>query len=405
MSTATKSTRFLITAILTAVLAAAAFYFVYKAIIHFRAQKSREFRFEVSVKDTSQGYILLSPYVASQPRHSLLIIIDLSGNVIVKKNIEGIVSDFRQWTINGNIRYSYLVYDPDKDPGDFIHGSMAHAVILDSALNEIELVHLLPHNDIMINKTNGIDHHDLIMLTDDHFITISSYVKNVNNIPKSLLPAARVRVIAPIIQEIKNGAVIWQWDGTSFPEFYLNSTKGNKFSDSSNVQDYMHINSITIDPNDSNLIVSFHNTNQLVKINRRSGDIIWRLGGKNSDFILAADQVFLRQHHPTFIDSGCTLMLFDNGDSVMRQTSRVLEFRLDEQKKEVTYFRAYNIPEAFAESKGSVQLAGNDYFICGGSANYVLAVNRKTNNKKMELHYNQTSFRAYFVKGVPGIKH
>jgi arylsulfate sulfotransferase len=404
MGTTIKSKRPVVTALLIAIAATIGFYFVYRAVGHLRTQRSRKFHFEVSIKDTSQGYLLLSPYVPTQPRYSLLVIMDLRGNVILEKHVEGIVSDFRQWNINGNNRYSYLVYEPDIDPGDFIHGSMAHAVILDSALNEIKQVHLLSHNDIVVNKTNGIDHHDFIMLADDHFITISSYVKRVGNIPESLLPAAHVRVIAPIIQEIKNGAVIWQWDGTAFPEFYLNSTKGNKYSDSANAQDYAHINSIVIDPHDSNLIVSFHNTNQIVKINRQSGDITWRLGGKNSDFPLTAKQVFLRQHHPTFTDSGRTLMLFDNGDSTLRPTSRVLEFRLDEQRKEITYFSAYIIPEAFAESKGSVQLADNNYFICGGSANYLLEVNRKTGDKKMELHYNQTSFRAYFVRDVPGIK-
>jgi len=45
------------------------------------------------------------------------------------------------------------------------------------------------------------------------------------------------------------------------------------------------MNSISIAP-DRNLIVSMRNTSATYKIDRRSGQVIWRLGGKDSSFAL-----------------------------------------------------------------------------------------------------------------------
>src|SRR6185436_20143917 len=94
----------------------------------------------------------------------------------------------------------------------------------------------------------------------------------------------------PIAIGIINGVVIWQWDGTDYPEFYSTSVETNDFTNLSKTQDYMHMNSMTIDPRDNNLICSFRNLNQVVKLNRITGNVMWKLGGKNSDFPLTASQ-------------------------------------------------------------------------------------------------------------------
>ena len=46
----------------------------------------------------------------------------------------------------------------------------------------------------------------------------------------------------------------------------------------------MHINSISIDPSDNNLVISGRNTVRLYKVDRKTGRVIWRLGGKHSHF-------------------------------------------------------------------------------------------------------------------------
>jgi hypothetical protein len=161
---------------------------------------------------------------------------------------------------------------------------------------------------------------------------------------------------------------------------------------------------MTSDPGDSSLIISFLNQKQILKVDRHTGNIIWRRGGRNSDFPLTINQEFFRQHNVTLTDSGRTLLLLDNGIDSVRNYSRVLEFKLDEQNKKVTSFNAYNIPARIIGSRGSVEKVNGDYIICGGISNYILVVNSITGAKKAEIKANQTFYRAYLVNDIRGIK-
>lgn len=382
-------------------------YYKYREIVSYNATKRyynfapKAFEYKIAVSDTSQaGYLLITPHVRFNPRYGRLVIMDTRGNKIFEKECERSVIDFRQWKLNGKTFYSYGI---DDSLAFHATQSAGHVIILDSALNKLREVHLLPYRDITVNHHEDLDLHDFIMLSEDHFITMTAYAKHVDNIPVFLTPAPDNRVATTVIQEVKNGEVIWQWDGSKFPEFYVNSEIGNNFYDTSAPQDYMHINSMAVDPADSNLIVSLRQLNQVIKINRKTGDIVWRLGGRNSDFPLTAHQVFLRQHNANLTADG-TLLVFDNGEKAQRPFSRILEFRLDEKTKTIESFKSYRIQEPLTESLGSVQKIGNDYLICGGSANYVLLVNSITGERKMRLVANQSTYRAYLVNDISDIK-
>jgi arylsulfate sulfotransferase len=381
-------------------------YYAYQEILKKTAAKRvknfepKAFEYKIAVSDTSQkGYLLFAPAVRFNPKYGRLIIMDTRGEILLERESQGAIVDFRQWNVSGRTLYSYSIED---SAAHHITLSTGHIVILDSAMNELKRVHLLPYKDITVNKREDLDLHDFILFSDDHYITMATYSKQANNIPVFLTPAPGCKVATTIIQEVKNGVVTWQWDGSNYPELYVNSEVGNKFYDTSAAQDYMHINSMTVDPADSNLIISLRQLNQILKIDRHTGDIIWRLGGRNSDFPLLADQVFLRQHNATLTDDG-SLLIFDNGEKAQRPFSRILEFKLDEKKKIVSSFRSYRIQEPLTETQGSVQKMGDDYLICGGSANYVLLVNSITGERKMRLVANQSMYRAYLVDNIKGI--
>ena len=351
-----------------------------------------------------KGYILQSPYQLYQWTHGQLIITDMQGKEYVRRHVDGAVYSFRQWRLNGKTYYTYVVNDPKAFHIFDISLTAGYAVITDSALNPIRQVHLLPHDDIVIDNHQDLDLHDFIMLSEDHFYTMAIYEKPVHNIPDSLHPAPHIKVGAAIIQEVRDGKVVWQWDATHFPEFYSSSRERNHFDDTSHTADYMHFNAMAIDPRDSNLICSFRNTNQVIKINHRTGAIMWRLGGDNSDFPMTEQQKFLRQHDAKLTAGNTTLTLLDNGDSILRQSSRVLEFRLDEQNKKITAFKAFQIPELYSQYMGLVDKDGDNYFIGGGSANFVLLVNALTGRKIFELQGNQSSYRAYRVDSIYGLE-
>lgn len=341
--------------------------------------------YEVSgTMNTVPGIILLTPSDRSPSSvNQYLMMTNERGEILYNKQLPGAGYNFQKWNIDGKVRYTYLF----NDPSSFHLPGMSNgpAVILDELLVEIKRVNLLSNNDIIAssNKPN-LDIHDFILLSDDHYITMAYYPKQVTNIPAHLNPAARVTVHANIIQEVRNGSVIWQWDATDYPELYETSVQGNDFTDSTRILDYLHINSFFIDPRDGNLICSFRNTDQVLKINRKTGDIIWRLGGKNSDFALTPHQYFLKQHNATLVDNNQTLLLFDNGDG-SRPYSRILEYKLDESSKTVTGFKAFNIPAPYTAFTGGVQKLGSNYFIGGGSGNYILEINPETGERILEM--------------------
>ena len=74
--------------------------------------------------------------------------------------------------------------------------------------------------------------------------------------------------------------------------------------------DYFHINSVKLDT-DGNILISSRHTWTVYKVNRTTGAVIWRLGGKKSDYALGAGLPFAWQHDVEAVDSQ-TLRIFDN---------------------------------------------------------------------------------------------
>jgi hypothetical protein len=129
--------------------------------------------------------------------------------------------------------------------------------------------------------------------------------------------------------------------------------------------DFFHVNSIDIDT-DGNLLVSARNTHAVYKINRRTGAIIWRLGGKRSDFSLGRNVRFAWQHDARRREDG-TISLFDNGAAprVHRQ-SRVIFIRLDVQRMRAELARyVVHHPGRLAINQGNAQLLPHQHVLVG----------------------------------------
>lgn len=321
----------------------------------------------------------------------VLLVLDKNGNILKEKDAGAQVDNFQKWTFNGLTYYTYLLAE-----GNAIGGQgteEGYDIICDSNFNELSRAKYLSDGNADSTDDDWLDVHDFILLSPDHYMAISAHLETPTNIPDSLHPSSRARVVACRIEEVSNGQVIFKWDGTDFPEFYGESVENNNFGDSVNTLDYMHMNSLCIDPNDNNIICSFRNLNEIIKINRTTGAIMWRLGGKHSDFPLTSDEQFLRQHYARFTDNGQTLMFVDNGDATLRPYSRILEFRLDENAKTVTSFNAYQVPD-FIRYAGSVKKQNGYYFIGGGSGNFALQVNYTTNEVYLRINQKYPSYRA-----------
>ncbi|MFW6158211.1 MAG: aryl-sulfate sulfotransferase, partial [Planctomycetota bacterium] len=108
-------------------------------------------------------------------------------------------------------------------------------------------------------------------------------------------------------------------------------------------RDYSHANTIEPDPRDDSLIVSCRNMNQLVKVDRSTGRIVWRLG-VDGDFTMDPADCFYHQHSPELQPNG-NILLFDNGTGRPEEHggefSRALELRVDEANREAEAVWSY----------------------------------------------------------------
>lgn len=178
------------------------------------------------------------------------------------------------------------------------------------------------------------------------------------------------QVYTPIFQEvdIRTGRLLLEWRGLDhipLTDSYLPVQEPF---------DYLHINSVDVAP-DGNLLVSTRHTWALYKVDRKTGQVMWRLGGKRSDFDLDKAATFAWQHDARQPSKG-TISLFDNGSQGKINTksrSRGLVLSVDEAGRRVRVAQEYlhHVP-VLAVAMGSVEILPNGNVIVGwGSEPFV----------------------------------
>lgn len=177
--------------------------------------------------------------------------------------------------------------------------------------------------------------------------------------------ARRGTLLDCVIQEVEiaSGRVLFEWrasDHVAVTESYLSMSDGT--------YDFFHANSIEVG-DDGNLLVSARHTWALYQIDRASGEIIWRLGGKMSDFTMGAGTDFYWQHDARWAQDG-SLTLFDDGDGPKQEErmSRGVRLDIDETARSVALAEQYIHDGYLADAMGSMQgLADGGAFIGWGT--------------------------------------
>lgn len=173
-----------------------------------------------------------------------------------------------------------------------------------------------------------------------------------------------------VVQEvdIETGAVLFEWHSLGavlLAESYQDLDADGR------IYDYIHPNSVRVD-DDGDLLVSARHTSAVYKIDRETGRIIWRLGGKRSDFELGPGVRFGWQHDAQRQDDG-SLTIFDNGGNSeerrLREASRGITLDLDMDAMTAELVREYRNPDReMAFSQANMQLLPNgNVFIGWGS--------------------------------------
>ncbi|WP_084342919.1 arylsulfotransferase family protein [Janibacter corallicola] len=136
--------------------------------------------------------------------------------------------------------------------------------------------------------------------------------------------------------------------------------------------DPIHLNSVAED-DDGHLLVSARHTWTLYKVDRASGEVIWRFGGKRSDIEVPEGGAFSWQHDLRRQPDG-TLTIYDNHgrEKGSRARSAAMTFRVDERGRTAELVRALRTGDRYGFAMGNAQHLADGHVVVGwGMAPFV----------------------------------
>jgi len=298
-----------------------------------------------SVNNPSPGYIFMATWDRNAPQHiyaNYLFILDNYGNIIDSVRVNGAPFDFKIQP-NGLLSYGLGDYSGIV-PG--ANSNLTHFV-LDSTLAVVD----------SFQMKNGYltDFHDFILLPNGHGLLMSytTIIYDMSLIVQGGRPDAQL-VINIFQEQDADKNVVFEWRDIDYipitnTDLDLTAPRINPST----------LNAYDLD-NDGNLLLSFRNHSDVMKISRETGEIIWKWGGLNNEFTFFnehpenAPYYFARQHNIRRLSNG-NVSIFDNGEFHSPWYSRAAEYQLDEVNKTATLVSEYR----YSPGNISAQAAGN----------------------------------------------
>ncbi len=202
-------------------------------------------------------------------------------------------------------------------------------------------------------SANYCTHHDAAYLPNGDILLIAWELKSYNQAIAAGRDPAKLDTAlwSGEIIEVKptgttGGDIVWQWHTWDHLIQDYDSTKANygdvskhpelvDINNGSTGEDWLHINSVSYNPQRDEILLSVHNFNEIWVIDHstttaqaaghtggkegKGGDIIYRWGNPQAyDAGTAADQKLFAQHDASWIDTGLAgqgdILIFNNGD-------------------------------------------------------------------------------------------
>lgn len=275
--------------------------------------------------DSYEGFYFFSTYRwGTFNTGGKMAMVDADGYIAWWTNINNSTADFK-W-LPAHHRFSFIGRYSSFDYRHY-HLDTSFSLI-DSVLAQGAVI---PDGHEFLTLDNG---NRLILVYRDSILDLSSYTFNGN-------PGLTNQTVKGMgIQEFDpQGNLVWEWRS-------LDHLHPSEFIDGyhylPNRFDYAHANSIAAD-DDGHLLVSFRHLDAVCKINHQSGKVIWRLGGKLSDFSFPNDSLRFRGQHSAAKLANGHYGLFDNGNlKPLPRHSRVAEYILDTANWTATLVDSYD---------------------------------------------------------------
>jgi hypothetical protein len=337
------------------------------------------------------GLLLLSPkaYVAPGPGQPGLMILQADGRLRWFRPAEEPPFNLQYQQLNGMPVLTWW-------EGKVTNGTGAgEGVIADLSFRELT----------RLGKVDGLspDLHELV-LTDQGTALMTAY----HPVPADLSSVGGPKngfVLGGVAMEVDVASkkLLHRWesvDHVTVEETYQKLPDGQGTEQTP--FDYFHINSISIAP-DGDLLISGRNTWALYKVGRSSGDVIWRMNGRKSDFKLGAGSNFYWQHTARYAGAA-RISIFDDGATPAEEPqSRAIVLAVDEDKMTATLAKAFVHPaRLLAPNQGSVQVLEDGGALVGWGAQPYFSRFSADGQLVLDWRFptNVQSYRVFFAKLV-----
>lgn len=330
---------------------------------------------------TEGGLLFLAPFRGTGSADAL--IVDDTGEPVWIHRSEQLITDVRVQVFEGEPVLTY--WEGERRTGG--HGAGA-GVLLGRDYRRVAEV----------RTGNGVrgDFHEFV-LTDRGTALIIAYP----TVTADLRPIGGPRegeVLDNRVQEIdvRTGEVLLDWSALDHLDITetrtrltkdANGTKGKAF-------DPVHVNSVQDDGD--TLLLSARNTCALYSLDRRTGAVRWRLGGRRGDFALGDGAAFAWQHDARRQPDG-TITLFDNHiDEPGDGPSRGLVLKVDEEARTAERVREYADGRTFGQYMGNMQILPDGNVLVGWGSTPALTEFAADGTPRLEITgIGDGSYRAY----------
>ena len=216
---------------------------------------------------------------------------------------------------------------------------------------------------VRVRAANGrrMDLHEF-RLTPEGTAVFTCFPQTVQLDASSLGGPSDLRVLESVVQEVdvRTGRLLLEWRSLDHID------PSESYNPMGDPWDLIHANSVAVTA-DGHLLVSCRETWTLYKLDRRTGAVVWRLGGRRSDFAMGRGAQFSWQHHAQPVSDRITV--FDNaydGKHRSLSQSRAILLDVDETRRTVELGRSYTHPKPLSSgAEGSAQLLPDGHVLVG----------------------------------------
>lgn len=324
----------------------------------------------------THGYIFISSTELKNSSDSNYIaIVDNAGKPIFYRTVNGSVSNF---SVQPN---GYLSY--------FSHLKNEWC-ILDSSYNEIDTFKMDSY------EINGAD----FIILDDGSSIILGFEERLQDM-SSIVDGGRsnATIKESVIQILdKNKNISLTWNSSDYFEITDANENSPSLDLTADVIDYIHIADIEID-SDTSFMISCKFLDEITKVDKKTGAIIWRLGGKNNQFTFLNDNVRFSQPTSLSITDEGYLQIFDSGLMNTSKKPSIIIYELNEFDKTAKLIERRMLTNYDNEAKSAGnQLYRSNNVVYWGDNKPSLTEYNSNGTIALELDYSEHSVSSKIYK-------